>query len=287
MMNKAFSPQHLAVDIHTVHDVFRDFFAGLTTADWQRPTEPHNKGWTLQETVAHLDAVALGYQRTIEAILTGTTFDFDGVTGREQLPIWNEQQIALRRQRPIADICTSFLATLQTAAASVAQRQTAELRQTHPFPFYNHDITLAQLYGGQAAHPGLVHAAQVANGAGIPPLWRQYEPDMLKRQLSRLLHMMSLSYWPEQVKQQTTINFVVPRQAAWHLCLSLQSCEVYEGKGKRPSLTVWFRNLDVLCRALTLQISPLRAALTGQAFGWGNLPLLFRLEYLFNPTGVL
>lgn len=282
-MSKAFAPHCLAADIERVHDVFRDFFAGLRAVDWQRLTEAN--GWTLQETVAHLDAVALGYQQVIEAILTGKPFDFDGARRREELPAWNEQQIAWRRQRPTADICASFLTTLKTAAASAAERQADELSQRHFFPFYNYDITLAELYGGQATHPGLVHAAQVANGAGTAPLWREYEPEMLQRQLSRLLHLMALSYWPERGKLQTTINFVVPRQAAWHLRLSLQGCRVYEGKGKRPSLTVWFRNLDVLCRALTLQVHPLRAVLTGQAIGWGNLPLLFRLEELFNPTG--
>ena len=280
-MSDAFTPQHLAADIEIVHDVFRDFFAGLTEADWQRPTEAN--GWTLQETVAHLDAVALGYQRTIEAILANKTFDFDGVTRREELPIWNEEQIALRQQRPIADICNSFLATLQTAAASAAQRQTAELGQSHAFPFYNHPITLAELYGGQAAHPGLVHAAQVANGAAIPPLWHQYTPDLQQRQLSRLLHLMALSYWPERGGDlRATVNFVVLKQASWQLHLSPEGCEVRRGKGKRPSLTIWFRSLDLLCRALTLQITPIRAALTGQAFGWGNLSLLFRLEYLFK-----
>jgi hypothetical protein len=282
-MSDALTPQYLAADIQIVHDIFRDFFSGLTEADWQRPTEAN--GWTLQETVAHLDAVALGYQQTIEAILANKPFDFGGVTRREELPIWNEKQIALRQQWPAADICGSFLATLHRAAASAGQRQTAELSQSCPLPFYSRPITLADLYGGQAAHPGLVHAAQVANGAGIPPLWHHYPPDLQQRQLSRLLHLMALSYWPERGGAlRAIVNFVIPKRASWQLHLSPEGCEVRQGKGIRPSLIIWFRSMDTLCRALTLQISPIRAALTGQAFAWGNLPLLFRLEYLFNPT---
>lgn len=285
-MSDTFVPPILAADIGTVHDIFCDFFAGLSAADWQRPTE--TGGWTLQETVAHLDAVALGYQQTIDAILANKTFDFDGMARREDLPIWNEKQIALRQQRPIAAICASFLATLQTAANSAAQRQTAELSRSHPFPFYNNAITLAELYGAQATHPGLVHAAQVAHGAQVHPLWQHYPPDLLQRQITRLLHLMALSYWPGRAGNlRATVNFAVPQQASWHLRLSPQGCQVRSGKGKRPSLTIWFRNLDSVCRSLTLQISPLRATFTGQAFAWGRLPLIFRLEHLFNPTGGL
>ncbi len=287
MRHEAFVPHHLAADIHTVHDLFVQFFETLSPTHWQRPTETN--GWTLAETIAHLDATAECYQQTIEAILNRIPFDFAsrGLRRRGDLPAWNEAQIALRAQRPFSVVCASFLATLQTAAASAAQRHPAELEQTHPFPAYNRAITLAELYGGQAAHPGLVHAAQVAKGAGVPPLWRQYDPDLLKRQLTRVLHLAALSYWPERGNLETIINFIVPRQASWHLCLSPQGCELGDGRGKRPSLTIWFRNLDTLCRVLTLQIGPLRAALTGQVLGWGNVPLIFRLPRLFNPTGVM
>ena len=287
MRGDAFAPHLLAADIGIVHDLFAHFFATLSPADWQRPTETN--GWSLHETIAHLDAAAWAYQQTIEAILNKKPFDFAtiGIHRRQDLPAWNAAQIALRQQRPLPDLCASFLGILQTAATSAASCQPNDLQQTYPFPAYNRDITLAELYGGQATHPGLVHAAQVAHGANVPPLWRQYDLAALRRQLTRLLHLAALSYWPEQGKLQTTVNFVVPRQASWHFHLSLHGCEVAEGTGKRPSLTIWFRNLDVLCRILTLQIRPVRAALTGQAFVWGCKPLLaFQLEHLFNPTGV-
>lgn len=287
MRSEAFQPQQLAADIRTVHDCYARLFTTLATADWQRPTEVN--GWTLQETIAHLDAAAWAYQQTIEAILNHRLVDFAslGIRQREDLPAINEAQIDLRRQRPIADICTSFLTSLQTAAASAAERQPHELSQTHPLPIYNRDITLAELYAGQATHPGLVHGAQIANGAQVAYLWRQYDSVHLKRQITYLLHFMSLSYWPQKGNMEITINFIIPRQASWHLRLSWQGCEVYQGKGERPSLSVWFRSLDALCQALTLQMRPPRAILTGQTFAWGRkFPLIFQLEHLFNPTGV-
>ena len=287
MKSKAFAPRQLAADIRAVHDLFANLFPQLTATDWQRSTE--NEGWTLHETIAHLDAAAEGYQQTIEAILSNQPLDFAsmGIQRRQDLPIWNAEQNVARMQRPLPDLCTSFLTRLQTAADSAAQRQPTELQQTHPFPFYNRDISLAELYGGQATHPGLVHAAQVAHGANVPPLWRHYDSALLQRQITRMLHLVSLSYWPQQGNLQATINLVVPRQASWHWHLTLQGCDVGEGKGKRPSLTLWFRSFDTLCHVLTLQISPLQAVFTAQVFAWGRkLPLAFRLAPLFNPTGV-
>ena len=286
MMIETFTPQQLADDIRYVHDYYTNLFLTLTDADWQRPTEAN--GWTLHETVAHLDAAAEAYQQTIEAIRSQTAVDFAkfSMYRREDLPTVNETQNALRTQQPIPKLCASFLNTLQTAAASAHQSHSDELLHSYLFPVYNRPITLGELYAGQATHPGLVHAAQVANGANIPYLWRQYDPALLKRQITYMLHFMSLSYWPQRGNMQTTINFIVPGQASWHLRLSLKGCEVHEGKGERPSLTVWFRTLDVLCRTLTLQISPIRATLTGQTFAWGRkLLLVFQLEHLFNPTG--
>ena len=282
MSHDAFAPQLLAADIRVVHDLYADLFASLSDEDWQRPTE--KGGWTFLETLAHLDAVAAIYQQVAEAIIAGITISFDSFKRRQDLVAWNETEIAQRTQRPISEICTSFLTTLQMVANSAAQCTPAILSQRHVFPAYNKMISLAELFGGQAAHPGLVHATQIANGANIEPLWHHYDNPLLERQLTRVLHLMALSYWPERGKMETAVNFVVARQTAWQLQLSLEGCEVGEGKAKRPSLTIWFRNYHVLCRVLTLQLSPLRATLTGQAFAWGNVPLAFRLESLFNPT---
>ncbi len=146
---------------------------------------------------------------------------------------------------------------------------------------------MAQLFGGQVTHPGIVHAAQVTNAAGMRPLWIHFAPEMMQRQLTRLFHTMALSYWPERGDaSQTTINFIIGGASGgnWHLIMSPDGCTAGQGRIKRPTLTMWFRNSDALCRVFTLQMSPLRAILTGQVFGWGDLRLEFRLEHLFSPT---
>jgi hypothetical protein len=57
-----------------------------------------------------------------------------------------------------------------------------------------------------------------------------------------------------------------------------------EGKYQRPTLKIWFPDANTLCRAVTLQISPLKALLTAQTFAWGDLRLGFQMEWLFNPA---
>jgi len=57
-----------------------------------------------------------------------------------------------------------------------------------------------------------------------------------------------------------------------------------KGKHQQPALTIWFRNIDILCRLNALQLSPLRATLTGRAWGWGNLRLGFQIPHLFMQT---
>jgi hypothetical protein len=107
---------------------------------------------------------------------------------------------------------------------------------------------------------------------------------MRQRQLTRFFNLMSLSYWPERGGSlQTTIHFKAfgSDGSNWHLKVAPDGGSAGDGHRPPAGLTLWFRNVDALCRALTLRLTPLRAMLTGQAIAWGNLPLLFRMRYLF------
>ncbi|HEU0295483.1 MAG TPA: maleylpyruvate isomerase N-terminal domain-containing protein [Anaerolineales bacterium] len=162
----AFDPDILAADLLEVKRIFAAFFAARSPADWQRHTESHNRGWTLRETTSHLDAVGQAYLQAAEAALAGQPCHIPGMLQRTDLPAWNQRQIEERAPRPITDICDSFLSTLQQAADSVARLSPAVLNQKTVFPVYHRPISVGELFAGQAAHPGLVHAAQVARGAG-------------------------------------------------------------------------------------------------------------------------
>ena len=283
----AFNPQTLTADINAVAGIFERFFAGLSQADWRGRTERGKGGWTLLETVAHLDAVAQVYHQATLAGLAKRPLIVAKVTRRTDLPAWMEAEIEVRRRLAPAVICTSFLATLHRAAELASRLTTAELAQSILFPGYEARMSVAELLGGQAVHPGLVHAAQVANAAGVQPLWRGCAPELVHRQITRLFHLMALSYWPERGgKLQATINFVVagPGGGAWHVTVAPEGGGTGLGRAKQPTLTLWFRTTDAFSEVITLQIHPILAVLTGRSFAWGNVPLGLRLLHLFSPT---
>ena len=283
----AFDPQVLAADLLEVKRIYAAFFAARSSADWPRHTESHARGWTLRETIAHLDSVGQAYLQAAEATLAGQPCHIPGILQRTQLSAWNQREIEVRAPQPITDICDSFLRTLQHASASVARLSSAALSQTTHLPFYHRPISLGELFGGQVAHPGLVHAAQVAQGAGVAPLWVQYPPELLHRQLTRFFHLMSLAYWPERggnLQAAMKLSAAGPGGGSWVLTLAPTGSQVVEEPRQQPHLRIWFRNAHGLCRAVTFQLSPLRALLTAQAFAWGDLRLGFRLAWLFNPA---
>jgi hypothetical protein len=284
---ESFDPQVLAADLLEVKRIYTTFFAARSPSDWLRHTEPHARGWTLRETIAHLDSIGQAYLRAAESTLTGQPYHIPGLLQRTELSAWNQREIEVRAHQPITDICNSFLRTLEHASNSVARLSSAVLSQTTPFPFYHRPISLGELFGGQVAHPGLVHAAQVAHGAGVAPLWVQYPPALLHRQLTRFFHLMSLAYWPERggnLRAAVRLSAAGAASGSWTVTLGPEGSQLVESQQQRPQLRIWFRNADSLCRAMTFRLSPLRALLTVQAFAWGDLRLGFRLAWLFNPV---
>jgi len=284
---KTFNPQVLAADLIEVRKIFTAFFAERTHSDWEQHTEKFNQGWTLRETVAHLDSIGQTYQQVITSTLAGEPCHISGMVKRTDLPAWNQREIEARASLPISTICDSFLDGLQQAADLAAHLDPATLTKHAPVPFYHRPMTIGELLGGQAAHPGLVHAAQVANGAHVKPLWQHYNPELLFRQITRFCHLMSLAYWPERgegLRAVVALSAAGPGGGNWYVTMTPEGSQADEGIYPRPTLKIWFRNADALCQALTLQISPLRSLLTAQTFAWGNLRLGFQIGWLFNPA---
>jgi hypothetical protein len=286
MMN-AFDPHILAADLTDVRKIFASFFAARTQADWERHTEKFNQGWALRETAAHLDAVGKGYQHAITSTLAGKPCHFPGMSKRTDLPIWNRREIDARADVPIAAICDSFLQTLGQAAELAGQLSPKDLIQSTPVPFYHRPMTIGEMLGSQAAHPGLVHAAQVANGASIKPLWNEFGSELLCRQITRFCHIMSLAYWPERggnLRAIVSMSAAGPGGGDWYVTMTPEGSQTGQGIYPRPTLKIWFRNADALCKGLTLQVSPLRSVLTAQTFAWGDLRLAFQMGWLFTPA---
>ncbi len=286
MSDNAFAQRVLAVDLADIRRVFGKFFAERKNGDWHQETEPG--GWTLRQTAAHLDAVATSYLHFIQAGIDDTPSSTSSLQKRTDLPGWNESQIAKRMDLPISAVIESFLTTLQKCASLVGTLSDDDLVKEVKLPAYGRSLSIAELFGVQAAHPGLVHAAQVTNAVNLPPLWHSYPTDLWQRQLTRMFCLMSASYWPERGGDlDTAVNFIVRGEegASWHLHMSPQGCTYSTGRARKAGLSLYFRNLDTLSSTLTGQLSPEYALLTGKIIPWGRNPFLgFRLPYLFNPT---
>ncbi len=283
----AFEPGLLADDFIQVSRVLTDFFAARTPGDWERKTGQRAKDWTLQETLAHLTATAQGIYAATEATLDGLPVSFPGITRRADLAAYNARAIAARGHLTPSALAGDLLAIFDRCAGLCAALTARELALSFVAPFYNRPLTVAEALGWQLTHPGIVHAAQVANGAGVRPLWTHYSPGLLHRQMTRFFNIMSHSYWPERggdLRASLNFNVAGPGGGRWHLTLAPDGGSAGEGAAARPALTLWLANMDVLCRLMTLQIRPLGALLRGQMLAWGNIPLGFRVPYLCTPT---
>lgn len=283
----SFSSEQLAQDMRQLQAILADFFKSVSVADWDRHTERNNSGWTLHQVLAHISVVAEVWHQAVEDTLAGLPVTYAGLTQRSDLPHFNQREIAARQGHAPNTLVESLLSVLEQVANQAAALTAAELELSVPAPAYNRALTVAETMGCQLAHIGIVHGAQLANALAAAPLWSKFSPELMRRQLTYVFHQMSHSYWVERGGDlRASINFYVAGSAGGRWSLTMDPDGGHGGAGwvKRPSLIIWARNANVLCRAFTFQISPLAAILRGQMFGVGKVWLAFRLPYLFRPT---
>lgn len=283
----AFDPQTLASDCVQVRRIIADFVAARSSHDWECKTGKRAKDWTLHQTLAHLAASAKDIQEATSDALAGRPIAIVGVSRRDDLPVYNEREIAVRQDSAPQALAENLFATLDRCAEYCRTLTPQQLTLPVSLPVYNRPLTVAEALGWQLAHPGVVHAAQLANGAGVKPLWCHYAPEVMHRQLTRFLHLMSHSYWPERGGDvSASLNFIVagPGGGRWYITMAPDGGSVGEGAHPHPALSVWTRNTDALCRLLMIQTSIVGAMARGQMLAWGDLRLGLRIPHLFIPT---
>ena len=86
----------LAADLAAQRRILLDFFAKVQPADWSRLTEKRASAWTLRQTLAHVAAVAEGYQLVFDAALAGRPMGYPGMASRADLTRVNAAEIAAR-----------------------------------------------------------------------------------------------------------------------------------------------------------------------------------------------
>ncbi len=284
-MDETFNPQTLAADLGEVRRIYAAFFAGLDKAAWEKPVKGGASAWNLHETVAHLAALTgLGLD-SIQSALRGETYVFPGLENRYQFTAFNRRGIDDHLPLPMADVSAEFLSILDESIQIARRMQPAQAEIASEMPIYNRPVKIPEALGIIMFHAGLVHSAQVAEPAGVPPLWTQLSPDIRHRVIGRAMRAMSLLYRHDLAGNLTAVlAFRVdgPGGGNWHIDVSPKTSTSDEGVVDHASLTVHLRETAVFCQMLTGRLNLPIALLTGQLKLRGDLRLFLRMNSLFS-----
>lgn len=283
----AFTPYTLAADFLELREILAGSLERVRPEGWsKRTTDRRPKGWTLRQTLAHLDAVAQLYNHVITTGLAGEPVAIPGFTRREDLKVVNEAAMAARAELPVAELSASLLAALDEAARLAGQLAPEQLGRLVPVPFFGATPTIAELFGASLSHAGIIHGAQIAISRARP-VWIFYQPGMMRRQLTRLFHAFGLVYWPERGgNMHATFQFSAAGQGggSWYVRANPRGGYGRIGIARTTDVSMRFASADLLCRVLTGGRVPMRQIIFQQLRVSGNLALARRLGTLFTPT---
>jgi hypothetical protein len=286
--SRTFDPQTLAADLCEVQRIYADFFAGLTEADWERPVKGGPKEWNLHETVAHLCALNGDGLESIQCVLQNEPFVFEGLTDRTQFNAYNRRGIEDHLSLPMGELCAEFLGILGQAANISRNLLPVQAEFTSEMPIYNRPTKIIEGLSIIMFHAGLHHTAQVAEPAGIPPLWRQLSPEIRHRVIGRVMRALSLLYRQDLGQDlRAVIAFRVdgPGGGKWYVEVSPEGCDSGEGEVDHPTLTIHLSKTDVFCKMFTARLNLPLALLSGEMKLRGNLLLFTRFGSLFKVDG--
>lgn len=280
----AFAAGTLASDLTRVHQIYSDFFSGLAAADWQYPGKDGEE-WNLREVVAHLSALTELGQDSVEAALRGEAIAFPGLTSRFEFSRFNRQKIDERLHLQPEELSAAFLDALARSIETATNLAPDQLDCTVDLPIYNRPIRVGELLGIQVMHPGLTHAAQVAEPAGVPPLWTQLGPAVRHRTIERVMRALSLLYRQDLGGELCAVLlFQIGGEGGgqWHVTLSPQNPRSAAGPAAQADLTLSFRDTDLFCRMFTGRLNLLGVLLTRRLRPRGDLRLFLRFRTLFS-----
>lgn len=285
LADEAFEPQALADDLDEVCGIYARVFASLDTTTWDTPSRRGPKEWTLHETIAHLCALNGAGLESITHALHGEPYTFRGLESRYQLDTYNRHGIDEHLGEPPDALFAEFLRVHGRAAdlARTLSHDQAEL--TVSMPIYNRPVQIAEALGIIVMHAGLVHTAQVAEPAGVPPLWTQLPPEVRHRQIERVMRAFSLLYRRDiGGSLRAALAFHVDGHGGgdWHVDLSPEAASSGEGVAESPALTLRFRETDDFCRMLTGRLNVPLALIRGDLKVRGDARLFLRMNRFFS-----
>ncbi len=284
-LDKTFDPQTLADDLGEVQRIYEKFFASLKPADWERPVKGGSKEWRLHETIAHLCALNGAGLESIRCTLQGQPYVFDGLTDRYNFDAYNRRGIDEHIPLPLSDLRAELLGILSQTAQIARSLQPGQAELTAQMPIYNRPVKIIEAMSIIMFHTGLHHSAQVAEPAGVPPLWMQLSPEIRHRVIGRVMCALSLLYRYDlggDLQAVFAYRIDGPGGGNWYIQVSPEATTAGEGMVDRPSLTFHLQKTDVFCKMLTGRINLPLALLTGQIWLSGDLRLFTRFGSLFS-----
>jgi hypothetical protein len=280
-----FDPPTLADDLAVVRDIYARHFAALDTTRWDAPGVRGRTAWTLHETIAHLCALNGAGLESIQHTLRGEPYTFRGLEDRYHLTAYNRRGIAEHVALPPDALCAEFV-RIHTAAASIARTLLpSQADLTAAMPIYNRPVSIVEALSIMMMHAGLIHTAQVAEPAGVPPLWTHLAPAIRHRVIGRVLRAFSLLYRRDiGGALRTTLVFRVrgPGGGAWHVRLAPDMATSGEGAVAAPGLVIQLRATDDFCRMLTGRTNLPVAVISGRLRLHGDVRLFLRMSRLFS-----
>ncbi len=284
-LNKTFDPQTMADDLLEVRRLYAQFFAGLRKEGWDKPVKGGSKEWTLHEAVAHLVALNGAGLESVQRALQGESYTFIGLDSRYKFNAYNRKGIDDHLGLSMNEVSADLLDIL-SQAASVAHNLTPDLADTTvQLPIYNRPVKIVEALSIIMIHTGLFHSAQVAEPAGLPPLWIQLPPEIRHRTGGRTMRAFSLLYRLDiggSLRATLVFRIDGPGGGEWFVKLSPDAPTSGEGHVDHPGLVIHLRKTDVFCQMLTSRLNLPKALISGAMKLRGDLRLYLRMGTLFS-----
>jgi hypothetical protein len=288
ILDNTFDPNTIADDLLEVRRIYAKFFDNIKESVWDKSVKGSPKEWNLHEAVAHLCALNGDGLDSLKHTLRGEPYTFVGFEHRYKFNNYNRKGIDNHLHIPMQELFEEHLGILEEAARIARELTPDQAKMTARMPIYNRPISMVEGLSIINFHAGLVHTAQVADPAGVPPLWKRLSPDVRRRLIARMMRAFSLLYRPDiGGSLQTTIVFRIDGEGGgeWYVKLSPDAPTAGEGTVENPGLVIHMRDASVFCRMFTGRLNIPLALLFGVIKLRGNPLLFFRLGDLLSIDG--
>lgn len=284
-MDKTFDSQTLAEDLTEVYRIYSRFFATLDETSWDKPVKGGAKEWTLHETIAHLVALNGDGLESIKHTLRGEPYTFIGLDSRYEFNDFNRIGIDKNLNIPMKELCAKLLDILDEVASIARDLRPDQAELTAQMPIYNRPVRIVEVLSIIMIHVGLFHSAQVAEPAGLPPLWMQLSPEIRHRVIGRVMRAFSLLYRGDiggALRDTLVFRIDDPGGGEWYVELSPKAPTSGEGFVDHPGLVIQLRETAVFCQMLTSRLNIPIALIRGNMKLHGDLRLFLRMDTLFS-----